>query len=156
MTDFEFHADGFADARREIQAMRERAQNFLPVWDEVLTWWAGQNRVHFGSRGVRWGKPWKELSPAYAAWKREEGWEGDILVRTSDLLRSLADRPLKVERLTRLEAVAGTNVAYARYHQTGTKYMPARPLVDADAVFREQVVSDIAANWITTGRARRS
>lgn len=156
MTEFAFDGEGFAQARREIHAMQERARNMVPVWNEVLDWWAQRNRVHFGSRGARWGTPWPELSPAYLAWKRAQGWQGDVLVRTSDLLRSLADRPLGVERITAQEAVAGTNLPYARWHQSGTKFMPRRQLVNAQAVFAEGVVSEIAANWITTGRAQRS
>lgn len=156
MTSIDFDPVRWAEARRKIQEMRERAENLTPVWNEVLDWWAHQNRIHFGSRGKRWlGSPWAELSPAYLAAKREEGWMGDILVRTSDLLRSLADRPLGIERVGRLEVTAGTRISYARFHQDGTKYMPARRLVNAAQVRAEGVVSEIAANWITKGRAVR-
>lgn len=151
-----FDAAGWAEARQKIHDMRERAQNFTPVWNEVLDWWAHQNRVHFGSRGRRWKTPWKELSPAYLAAKRAEGWQGDILIRTSDLMRSLSDRPLSIERISPMEVTAGTRVRYARFHQDGTKFMPARRLVNAAQVKAEGVVSEIAANWITTGRAVRN
>lgn len=152
----DFDAAGWAEARQKIHDMRERARNFTPVWNEVLDWWAHQNRVHFGSRGRRWKTPWKELSPAYLVAKRSEGWQGDTLIRTSDLMRSLSDRPLNIERISPLEVTAGTRLHYATFHQNGTKYMPARKLVNAEQVKAEGVVSEIAANWITTGRAVRN
>lgn len=156
MGGFDIDLDGWAEARQKIHDMRERARNFTPVWNEVLDWWAHQNRIHFGSRGGRWKTPWKELSPAYLAWKREEGWQGDILVRTSDLLRSLADRPLNIEVIAPLEVTAGTRLHYARFHQDGTRFMPRRRLINAAQVRAEGVVSQVAASWITTGRAVRN
>ena len=154
MTRVDFDPEGWAQARREIHAMRDRAMDYTAAWNEVIDWFAHQNRLHFGSRGKRWRTPWKELSPAYLYWKREEGWQGDILVRTSDLLRSLSDRPLGIERIGRLEMVAGTRVSYARFHQDGTKFMPARRLVNGPQVQAEGAVSSAVASWIVDGNAR--
>lgn len=156
MSNIDFDLEGWAEARKKIHDMRERARNYTPVWNELLDWWAHQNRLHFGSRGARWKSPWKELSPAYLAAKRAEGWQGDTLVRTSDLLRSLSDRPLGIESVSPFEVTAGTRLSYARHHQDGTKYMPRRRLINAEQVRAEGVVSEIAANWITQGRAIRN
>lgn len=143
-----------APLRRKIHAMRERAGNLIPAWNELLDWFADQERLQFGSRGQRWHTLWPELTRETVASKRALGYTGDILIRETDLLRSLTDRPLSVERLTAREAVAGTRIRYARYHQDGTRRMPARKLIDAGVIAQEGAASDAVASWITRGEAR--
>jgi len=146
--------------KRKIRGMQERAQNQIPAWQALLDWWTRGNMQHFGSRGARWRTPWPELNPLYLAAKRDDGWMGDILVRTSDLRRSLTDRPLPIEHLTPREFVAGTNVKYAIYHQAGWSKKgrsgPKRQLINADQVRAEGAVSSAVANWIVRGEQRVS
>jgi len=146
--------------KRKIKGMRERAQNVTPAWQALLDWWTRGNTQHFGTRGGRWRTPWPELSPGYLADKRADGWMGDILVRTSDLRRSLTDRPLPIESLTPRELVAGTNVKYAAYHQNGWRRegheSPRRQLVNAAQVRAEGAVSGAVVNWIVRGEQRVS
>lgn len=140
--------------RRKIHAMRERAGNLIPAWNELLDWFTDQERIQFGSRGQRWRQLWPELTAETVASKRELGYTGDILVRETDLLRSLTDRPLSVERMTAREAVAGTRVRYARYHQDGTKRMPRRVLIDARVIAEEGAVGEAVVSWVTRGESR--
>lgn len=155
MTTVTIEVRGEVDAVRErLQAMRARAQNLVPAWDAFLSWWANQNRLQFGTRGARWGTPWAELSPRYLRAKRAEGWTADTLVRTSDLLRSLTDRPLSVEHMDQRGAAAGTRVPYAHFHQDGTRHMPARPLIDALPVAREGAAGQAVLTWIIDGDPR--
>jgi phage gpG-like protein len=142
-----------APARKRLQDMKARADNLMAAWEVLLDWFANQNRVQFGSRGERWRTPWAELKPRTVIQKRREGFTGDILVANTNLLRSMSDRPLAFERITAHEVEAGTNVSYAKYHQYGTKYMPARPLVSAEQVAREGAASSAVISWIVSGRA---
>jgi hypothetical protein len=142
--------------RRKIRAMRERSQTAMPAWHAVLDWWTHGNTQHFGTQGARWRTPWRELNPTYLATKRDEGWMGDILVRTSDLRRSLTDRPLPIEHITATEFSAGTNVSYAAYHQDGTRKMPPRKLINARQVRAEGAVTSALANWIIRGETKVS
>lgn len=142
--------------KKKIKGIKERSENLTPAWNAVLDWWTHGNQQHFGTQGKRWRSPWKELNPHYLAAKREDGWMGDILVRTSDLRRSLSDRPLPIEHITPHEVVAGTNVKYARYHQDGTKKMPKRQLINADAVRNEGGATSAVINWIVHGETRVS
>lgn len=138
--------------RRKIHGMRNRLDNLTAAWEVLLDWFADQERQQFGSRGARWRKVWPELASSTLADKRSEGYTTDILVRTSDLLRSLSDRPLSVERILPHEVVAGTRIKYARYHQYGTKRMPKRLLISAEQVARENAATSVVISWVLTGR----
>jgi hypothetical protein len=140
-----------APLRRKIHAMKDRATNLIPAWDVLIDWFADQERIQFGQRGARWRKLWPELAESTVADKRAAGYTGDILIRETDLLRSLTDRPLSIERLSAREATAGTRVRYARFHQDGTKRMPARVLIDAGVIAEEGAASRAVISWITKG-----
>lgn len=142
-----------APSRKRLQDMRARAENLMAAWEVLLDWFADQNRQQFGTRGARWLTPWPELRPETVIEKRREGYTGDILIANTNLLRSLADRPMGFERITAHEVEAGTNVSYAKYHQYGTKYMPARPLLSAEQVAHEGAASSAVISWIVSGRA---
>lgn len=146
--------------KSRIKGMQERAQNQMPAWEALLDWWTRGNMQHFGTRGARWRTPWPGLSPLYLAAKRGDGWMGDTLVRTSDLRRSLTDRPLPIENITPREVTAGTDVPYAIYHQTGWnkngRKGPKRQLVNAEQVRAEGAVSSAVINWIVRGEQRVS
>ncbi len=166
--------------RKKIEAMHERAQNNMPAWQALLDWWTKGNMQHFGTQGARWRTPWKELNPDYVKSKRREGWMGDTLVRSSDLRRSLTDRPLPIESLAPREMTAGTDLEYAAWLHYGfvpearavrkarakgkatrrakarRKRVPPRRLVNAAQVKREGAVTSAVVNWIVRGEQRVS
>lgn len=154
MADMElkFSGKGFARARRDLQRMRERAADARPAWDVLLTWWADRNVTHFRNQGKRWRTPWKQLADVTLAEKLRLGYPPDILVRTGALRQSLTVRPLGIERIRPHEMEAGTRTPYAGYHQEGTSRMPARKLVNAAQVRREDVATRALINWIVAGR----
>lgn len=149
---------GWRRARERITDLARRSQDVRPAWEEFLDWFAHANRQQFGSRGLRWRTPWKELSPAYLAAKRADGWQADILVRTSTLLRSVADRPLAVERLHPQNLRAGTDVEYAMIHHKGAPRanIPRRPLWNTQAVRTSGAATSAVRSWIVHGRPRVS
>jgi phage gpG-like protein len=144
--------DGLDRARRELRAMRERAQNLLPAWDTLLDWWGEQNRLQFRTEGMRYGQKWAPLAPRTLAYKHRHGYPRDILVRTHELRDQLTRRPFGIERYDAHEAVAGTKLDYARYHQTGTRRMPQRRIVDARRVRAEGVTGRAVINWVVRGQ----
>lgn len=144
-------SQGFKAVRRRIHGMRERAQNLIPAWEALLDWWAKSNSAQFRTRGKRWGTPWKPLAPATIQEKVRLGYPRAPLIRTGDLRKSLAERPLDIERLKPQEMSAGTAVKYARFHQGGTRHMPARKLVNARAVQEDGAATRAVRNWIVKG-----
>lgn len=159
-TEFNFRYDKaiFNRARQKLVGLSERSQNVRPAWDVFLDWFTDGNRKQFGSQGKYWGTPWKELSPAYLASKRADGWMGDILVRTSDLKRSVSDRPMGMERLGAHDMNAGTRISYAGYHHKGAPRarLARRPLWNARAIERSGAATSAVKSWIVSGRARVS
>lgn len=150
--EIDLRTDGGLDRfRRELQAMRERAQNLLPAYDTVLDWWADQNRINFATNGARWGRPWEPLAPRTLRNKARHGYPRDILVRTHQLRDELTHRPFGVESIDAHGAKVGTNLDYARYHQRGTRRTPRRKLVDARRVRSERVVNRAVINWVVRG-----
>lgn len=140
---------------REIKAMRERAQDVSPAWEALLTWFSEQNFQQFLTRGARWGTPWRPISEDWRSYKVAQGHAQDILIMTGRLAHSLTLRPLGVEHITGREVSAGTNVPYARFHQTGTRRgLPARPLFSSAQIRREQAATTAVANWIIKGERK--
>lgn len=139
-----------APLRRKIHAMKDRAGNLIPAWEKLIDWFADQERLQFGQRGARWRQLWPELKDKSLAAKRDAGYTGDILIRETDLLRSLTDRPLAIERITAREATAGTNIPYARYHHKG-EGVPKRILLDAGVIAEEEAASRAVISWIVKG-----
>lgn len=151
--DLEFDGHGWEEARRRLLDMKARANNLIPAWDELLTWWAQQNRAHFAGRGERWRTPWPPLAPATIAEKIRLGYPTDPLVRTGRMRSQLVARPLGFERLDQTSVIAGTRLERAVFHQRGTKYMPRRQLVNARQVTAEQAATSAVRSWIVHGRA---
>lgn len=151
--DVEFDPAGWQDARRRLQEMKTRAQNLIPAWNELLDWWAKQNRAHFATRGERWRTPWAPLAESTIAEKTRLGYPLDPLVRTGQMRSHLTGRPLGFERLSQTSVTAGTRLQRAVFHQRGTRHMPRRPLVNAAQVTREQAATAAVRSWIVSGHA---
>lgn len=144
----------FDQLKRQVQGMRERAQDVSPAWDALLTWFTEQNFEQWLGRGARYRQPWAPLAPSTVAEKFRAGLPLHPLIRTGKLANSLSHRPLAVEHITGGEVTAGTDVKYARYHQTGTRYMPRRILFSPDQIRKEQAASTAVANWIIKGERK--
>jgi hypothetical protein len=143
--------DGLARVVREFRAMQSRSLDLSPAWQEFLGWWSDGNREQFASRGRRWRTPWRPLAPSTVAEKRREGYLLDPLVRNTQLRGELVGRPLGVEHITAGAVDAGTDLRYARFHQSGTRYMPARKLVNLEQVGLEGAAGAVVLTWILTG-----
>lgn len=89
---------------------------------------AAGNAAVFATQGAIYGG-WAPLSPRYSAWKLIHIGPRPIMVSSGDLLASLSGVPMGVSDIDSHSARFGTNVRYARYHQSGTRKMPRRQIV---------------------------
>jgi len=144
----------FDRIKRMVREMGERAQDVSPAWDALLTWFSEQNFEQWLSRGSRYHTHWAPLAPSTLAEKFRKGLPLHPLIRTGKLVNSLAHRPLKVEHMTGSQVTAGTDVPYAKFHQTGTRYMPRRVLFSPAQIRKEQAATTAVANWIIRGERR--
>jgi len=87
-------------------------------------------------------KRWAPLSPKYAAWKKRHYGSLPKLILTGAMRDSftyqVTPRTLRVE----------SKVKYWTYHQTGTRKMPARPVVQISQKDRDELRT-LTRAWIT-------
>lgn len=82
------------------------------------------------SRGQHMGTRWRKLSPAYAKRKAKTHPGKPLMIRSTNLVKSLADKrnPRAIFRHNGKSLTLGSRVPYAIYHQKGTARLPRRPL----------------------------
>lgn len=114
---------------RGIERFTEGISDFRPAFEEMRTDFMQVETEQFATEGGRSGQPWPPLSPTYAAWKAKHYPGAPILQLTRTMLAQLSAgtgmqidmQPMSL-RMTPL-------VPWAKWHQTGTARMPARPPV---------------------------
>lgn len=125
MNDVQF-ARAFEVASNEISDLS------VPFSEMATEFYTSMTQV-FSSEGSYEGRPrWATLSPAYARWKMKHFPGRKILERTGSLLVSLCVRGAmgNVTDITPNSLSLGTNISYAKYHQTGTSRMPMRKIIE--------------------------
>lgn len=144
---------GLREARETLHAMRDRAQDLTPAWEELLTWWATTNVEQFSSKGRRWRTPWEPLAPRTVIQKRRDGVLSETLVRTTRMRVGMTGRPMEFEHMTHDTVEAGTGAPYAKFHQRGAPraHLPRRPLVNARQVAAEGTAGSCVLTWIVDG-----
>lgn len=141
---------GDAQVKAKLDVLRARVHNLIPAWREFARVLRRHNRAQFLTQGLQGGKPWAPLSPAYAAWKLAHYGPRLVLQRSGDLMEDLTGTPMGVERYTPRAAEFGTDIDYAKFHDTGTRYMPARkPMVTTPGLRRE--LNRVVAAHLTDG-----
>lgn len=85
----------------------------------------------FKAEGGASGK-WKALTPAYQRVKVRKWGNQPILTASGALYRSLTQEGTQGSTFseTPQEMEIGTTIKYAGFHQSGTRKMPARPILD--------------------------
>lgn len=146
---FNFYGEQQVD--RAVGRIADNVENATPAFEALADRFAAAEQAQFASQGAYGGAAWAPLSPAYAAWKAAH-FPGPILVRTGALRGSLTSRPFGVETIGAMQAVFGTAVSYAGYHQSGTSKMPARPPVKLPES-EKAAWAKVIQRFIVTGQA---
>ena len=152
MINFAVDIEGLEQWQRAVLSMSEWCQRPMVqpgVFDGLLNVYKSHTNKVFATRGQVINAPWPPLAPSTIAARlsrkggrgkkrrtqarRDVGMFGaDVLILrdTLKLEQSLVNDARrdfgKTKRQTKVEFY--TRVPYAKYHQTGTKRMPARPL----------------------------
>ena len=159
--------DGQEKATRAFRVVDESLRDWRGVWPEIQGYLLRASAEQFDSIGSRGGQQWRPLSPRYAKWK-ELNYPGQpILVRTGALRESLTRSGANgnVANFQPLFAEYGTSIRYAKFHQRGTRRMPARPPFAPTARDIDRIVSRLfryseevakGAGFETRSRARRT
>lgn len=114
------------DALENFQAsLADNSEVLAAIADDLREMVSDQ----FATEGRAGGTPWAELAPSTL--RRSRGRRAGILYSTGALLGSLGaiGAPGHVEQLHRQSLLFGSRLPYAIFHQTGTRRMPARPII---------------------------
>jgi phage gpG-like protein len=132
VTAFEKVQDGVADLRKNA------------IWLKVQQAFYREVKDHFAGEGTGQSGKWKELSSPYKEWKAKKWGAVPILQASGKMYKSLtregADAIVDKQPL---EMTLGTKVKYAKYHQGGTKKMPARPVYDFTQDQKRKIVQPV-------------
>lgn len=156
---FRLRMDVLGDVQlsRAFELMAHEAQDLsepLRQVGEALVSAVGEQFRSEGAHGL--GHRWHPLSPAYAAWKRENAPAGPaapILVFSGDMRSALLDRAA-VTVTPRRMVYEPDAPDYAVVHQQGEGHMPQRKIV-ALAMSDRRGFERIFANWLNGLRRGR-
>jgi hypothetical protein len=118
---------GLEQVRMNLRRRQRDLADFRPFWPRLQQMVGDWMRQQFETEGRWGGDPWRPLSGEYLERKQREYPGTGILVRTGELRRA-AESP-------RIAGASPGGVrivipdAVAPYHQTGTRTMPARPII---------------------------
>ena len=141
------------DLGRRLRGFAAQLVNLRPFWPIAARIGRGWIKQQLDSEGSWGGDPWEPLSPAYAAWKAVH-YPGRPILWAERKLRAAALAPERVATADTLEL--RINDPKARWHQRGTRKMPARPIIPprlpADALDElrdafDQWVGDLIDRW---------
>ncbi len=129
---------------RTLARLGIAAQQFAdatPAWNDIADDFAQMQQKRFDAEGPGWAA----LSPEYAKWKARHFGGKPILQRSGALMASLTSRGSVVQNMSPAALTLGSVVPYAKYHQSGTSRMPARPLIRFEQADRQRWVKILQA-----------
>jgi phage gpG-like protein len=120
---------GIGKTRLYFANMVRRSVNF----HSELRWARNEirkaNLSNFATQGLTSGAAWNQLDTEYQSWKIAHYGSLPTMIREGDLFRQLTTLSGRVNHVGMRSATFGTNLDYARFHQHGTRFMPARKIV---------------------------
>ena len=100
--------------------------------------------MNFATDGVASGKKWNALDLEYQSWKIRRYGNLPTMIREGDLYRQLTSLSGRVNHVGLKTAQFGTDLEYAEFHQTGTRFMPARKIVFVPKGFAHDLGVEVA------------
>jgi len=142
--DVDFDPD-FAAIYTAMGKMLAKAETITPLFPSFSAYIRTSNAANFATNGLPVGG-WRPLSPAYGAWKLAHGFPVPMVI-TGKLLSSLTVGLVDIPRSSTSIVFRGAPVKYAKFHQYGTRHMPARQIVFEPAGFGE-FAAGLIGKWI--------
>jgi phage gpG-like protein len=128
-----------AEVAGKLNALAARIGNPVPMLERARILFAAQERDVWTTQGANLGAPWAPLADTTAKLTSPQ-----LLVASGALRNSLAGYP-EGDIIGQTTLRMGTDVTYARFHQFGTRYMPAREIVGVSDNLRRQVAAAYVA-----------
>jgi len=124
-----FSFSGTTELSRILDIMANDLNDFEPMFRSIAKDFKKTEEGIFSSEGsFEGGSAWPALSPMYKVQKDKKYPGRKILEATGKLRQSLTSMGSgHVEQIESESLAIGTDIKYAKYHQSGTRKMPARP-----------------------------
>lgn len=148
---------GHEEFSATLLRFEDRADDMRPFLAAVADDFYDLMRQQFAAEGATLTGRWAPLSPRYAAYKARR-YPGKTILRRTDALYESLTGPVASESVFRLgadEVLMATSHVAARFHQTGTSRMPARPPVRLRASDRRRWLKG-AQRYLIEGRVSLS
>lgn len=142
---------GTGKAIERLTMIGKRAEDLRPVFEWARRELETANRRNFNTRGAASGRPWMPLDDEYARWKLAHHGPRPVMEATGALRRSLTFLRGTPNFIGRTRATFGTNIEYAKFHQTGTRKMAQRKIVFVPKTFAREL-SQQSLNHVLYGR----
>jgi phage gpG-like protein len=129
-----------------LREMGLRAEDVRPVGPAVQEVFnrAEQERFDAGGPG------WPPLAAVTEQAKAALGYPPEVLIRSGDLLRSLAHEESEQNDMQPDELRFGTAVPYAPFHHYGTRHMPQRILIELTPI-QQHELADLLGAYVAKG-----
>lgn len=119
--------EGAEELQHRLAEIDRRISDLTPIWGAITSKLFDIEREIFDSEGRG---QWAPLSPRYAAWKARHYPGQPLLVLTGAMRQAFTNSSgAEIVRQPQSLLVKWSTPEYAKYHQTGTTYMPARPVL---------------------------
>lgn len=130
--------------------MNKRSKDFRPVFRWAQRELEEEWVKNFRSEGKTSGRPWLPLDNEYARWKLENYGPLPSLVQEGKLFKDLSFIKGPPSDIGLTSANFGIDAPSAKFHQSGTRNMPARQLIFVPKLFSERL-SKVVLNYLTSG-----
>jgi len=126
------------------------------IWPAVIVELRNIMREQFAAQGTGRRGRWPQLSARYAAQKRKKYPGLPILQRTRRLVSSLTTNTVNTIIIATAKTLTfGSSLPYGRFHQTGTRRMPARVIFDLNEQQKARLMKAVQRQLLTVGNNRR-
>ena len=146
--------DGEAQFDRAFSRFGHHTEDLRFLWADVASDFREIEQEQFATQGGH-GHAWQPLSKKYGQWKAKHHPGKQILELDGTLWKSLTVKGAKghVERPDKDSLSLGTSLHYAKYHQRGTKKMPARKVIDLTEADKKKISRTIHRRLVGVARA---
>jgi hypothetical protein len=128
--------------KRELLRFSHPAENMRPAGEEFMDYMRGVEREQFATEGAAGSGGWAPLKPATVAQKAKRRLDPRILRASEALFHSLTSKgdPNHIEEIGPDEWFFATRDKKARFHQTGTRRMPQRRVIELAGRMKRDIV----------------
>ncbi len=143
---------------RELRGVEERVEHMQPAFAELGRKLREYEQALFRTSGASGGTPWPPLQASTIASKARSKNPtirrnaNRILIARGILRASLTTSKARghVERATDHGLEFGSTIPYGRFHQHGTRHMPARPVSQLTEAQKRDAMRTVQ-RWIVSG-----